>query len=366
MRSNFVLPKDKPLPPVSELTFGKYYTPHMYVRRYCNGKWQEPIITDYQLIAVDPASQMLHYGQLIFEGMKAYYNSDQNKVFLFRPDMNGKRYIRSAERLCMPRLPLEDFLESVISAVKFSAPFIPPYSRENPTYASLYIRPFLMGTTPKLGVKPAEDYGHIVITSPSGPYFPGGLSPIKLKVEEQYVRVAPGGTGEAKAAGNYAASLLAAEIANREGFAQVLWMDVTHRYIEEVGAMNVFLVKEDVLVTPELNGSILPGITRASIIEIAKRHLGMKVEERPVAIEEVLDGIKENKVTELFGAGTAAVITPVGIIGYRGETTAIGGNKIGPVTQKLYDTLLGIQYNEVQVECAKGWCVEVDVRANLR
>ena len=359
MRSNFVLPKDTPIPDVKDLGFGKYYAPYMVVRRFRNGKWEEPMVTDYQLLAVDPASQMLHYGQLIFEGMKAYYNKDQEKVFLFRPEMNAKRYIRSAERLCMPRLPEEDFISSVIEAVKISAPYIPAYSKESPTPASLYIRPFLMGTTPKLGVKPAEDYGHIVITSPSGPYFTGGLSPIKLKVEEQFVRVAPGGTGEAKAAGNYAASLLAADIAQKEGFAQVLWTDVTHKYIEEVGAMNVFMVKDNVLVTPELNGSILPGITRNSIIELAGSYLGMEVEERPVPIEEVIEGIKEKKVTELFGTGTAAVITPVGILGYKGDLVTIGDGEIGPVAKKLYDTLLSIHYNELEVECAKDWCVEV-------
>lgn len=360
MKSTFILPKDKPIPAVKDLGFGQYYTPYMYVRRYRNGEWQDPMVTDYQLLALDPASQMLHYGQLIFEGMKGYYNKDQGKVYLFRPEKNAERYSNSAYRLCMPRLPEKDFVESVVTAVKFSGPYIPPYSKSNPTPASLYIRPFLMGTTPKLGVKPADDYGHIVITSPSGPYFATGLNPIKLKVEEHYVRAAPGGTGEAKVAGNYASSLLAAEIAKKEGFAQVLWLDVTHTYLEEVGAMNVFLVKKgNILLTPSLSGSILPGITRASVIELAKNHFGMEVEERHISIDETIKGIKEGSITELFGTGTAAVITPVGLLGYRGENYVIGDGEIGTMAGKFYDTLLGIQYNEIEVDCARDWCVEV-------
>jgi branched-chain amino acid aminotransferase len=302
---------------------------------------------------------MLHYGQLIFEGLKAYYNKDQGKVYLFRPEENAKRYIRSAARLYIPQLPVEDFMESIIESVKVAGPFIPPYSKENPTPASLYIRPFIMGTTPKLGVKPAEDYGHIVITSPSGPYFATGLKPIKLKVEEIYVRAAPGGTGEAKCAGNYAASLLAAEISHQEGYDQVLWLDGVHRkYLEEVGAMNVFIVKDGKVSTPKLSGSILPGITRDSVIKLCP-HLGLEVEERLISIEEVIEGLKENKVTEIFGSGTAAVITPVGLLGYKGENYTVGNGDIGPVARKLYDTLLGIQYNEISLECTKDWVIEV-------
>ncbi|MEQ8171115.1 MAG: aminotransferase class IV, partial [Candidatus Eremiobacterota bacterium] len=213
--------------------------------------------------------------------------------------------------------------------------------------------------TPKLGVKPALDYGHVVITSPSGPYFAGGLNPIKLKVEEVFTRAAPGGTGEAKCAGNYAASLIAAEIAHGEGYDQVLWLDATHQYIQEVGAMNVFLVKDDVLITPDLSGTILPGITRDSVIKLASSHFGMKVEERPVSIDEIMEGIKENKLTEIFGSGTAAVITPVGVLGYRGKIHTIGNGEIGPLAKKMYDTITGIQYNEIQVECAKDWVIEI-------
>jgi branched-chain amino acid aminotransferase len=359
MRSNFILPKDKPVPSVEKLGFGQYYTPYMYVRRYRGGKWEDSIITDYELLAVDPASQMLHYGQLIFEGLKAYYNKDQGKVYLFRPEENAKRYIKSAIRLCMPQLPVADFIDSVKAAVKFSGPFIPPYSQKSPTPASLYIRPFLMGTTPKLGVKPAQDYGHVVITSPSGPYFAGGLNPIKLKVDEIYTRAAPGGTGEAKCAGNYATSLMAAEIAHSEGYDQVLWLDVTHKYIQEVGAMNVFLVKDNVLITPDLSGTILPGITRDSVIKLASSHFSMKVEERPVSIDEIIEGIKEKTVTEMFGSGTAAVITPVGMIGYKGEKYTVGNGEIGTLAGKMYDTIIGIQYNEIQIECARDWIIEI-------
>ncbi|HPZ09838.1 MAG TPA: branched-chain amino acid aminotransferase [Candidatus Eremiobacteraeota bacterium] len=361
MRSNFILQKNKPISPTEKLGFGQYYTPYMYVRRYRNSRWEDHFITDYELLAVDPASQMLHYGQLIFEGMKAYYNKDQEKVYLFRPEENAKRYIRSAIRLCIPQLPVADFIDSIKSAVKFSGPYIPPYSKSNPTPASLYIRPFLMGTTPKLGVKPAQDYGHVVITSPSGPYFSSGLNPIKLKVEEEYIRAAPGGTGEAKCAGNYAASLLAAEIALKEGFDQVLWLDVERKYLQEVGAMNLFVVIDNVLVTPDLDGCILPGITRDAVIELGASHFKMSVEERHVSIHEVIEGIKNNKVTEIFGSGTAAVITPVGSLGYKGEHYTIGDGKIGPIAQKMYDTLLGIQYNELNIECAKDWIIEVQI-----
>ncbi len=359
MRSEFILPKDKGLPPLDELSFGKWYTPYMYVRRYRQGKWEEPIICEYDLFALDPASQALHYGQLIFEGMKAYYNADLEKVFFFRPEENARRYARSARRLCMPPLSVEDFMASVTEAVRFSRRWIPPYSEAHPIQASLYIRPFMIGTTPKLGVKAAEDYAHAVITSPSGPYFATGMKPIRLKVEEEFVRAAPGGTGDVKCAGNYAASLLAGQRAAEEGYQQVLWLDaIERRYIEEVGAMNVFMVIDGKLVTPELTGSILPGVTRSSILTMARAR-GIETEERHIPIEELVDGIGTGRVTEVFGSGTAAVITPVGVLGYRGEDLVINDQKIGPVAKRLYDELVHIQYGVLRPDYAADWVREV-------
>lgn len=360
MKSDRVLDKEGGLPPLDQLGFGQFYSPFMCVQRYADGAWQELQTVDYQVLEMDPASQVLHYGQAIFEGMKAYHNADQGKYFLFRPEQNGQRYARSAKRLCMPDLPVELFVQSVEAAVRVAKPWIPPYTKSNPTAASLYIRPFQVGTTPKLGVKPATEYAHVVITSPSGPYFATGLKPIRLKVEEHYVRAAPGGTGEAKAAGNYAASLLAAEIAQRQGYAQVLWLDATEtKYIEEVGAMNVFVVRDGVLLAPKLDGSILPGITRQSMMVAAASELGMEVKETHIAIAELIDGIKSGVVSEVFGSGTAAVITPVGVLGYKGTDYRVNHEEVGPVAQKLYDTLVAIQYGEYSPNWAKGWAREI-------
>ncbi len=360
MTNERVLTNESEIPSLEELGFGRYYTPYIYLRYYKEGRWQEHEVRDYEPIGLDPAAQTLHYGQAIFEGMKAYYNKDRERIFLFRPLENAKRYYRSAERLCMPGLPTEEFLNSVVEAVKFSRQWIPPFTKANPTPASLYIRPFMIGITPKLGVMPSDDYLHAVITSPSGPYFPSGLKPIRLKVEEKYIRAARGGTGDAKAAGNYAASLLAAHKAKKEGYAQVLWLDAVERkYIEEVGAMNVMMVKNDVLVTPRLSGSILEGITRKSILDVAEKHLGMKIEERPIAMEELIEGIQDGSITEFFGTGTAAVVTPVGILGYKGREYVINDGDIGRTTLKLYETLQAVQYGELELPFAEDWVMEV-------
>ncbi|MBN2055755.1 branched-chain amino acid aminotransferase [bacterium] len=362
MRSEFILGKDQSLPSLDTLGFGKYYVPYMYLRRFRAGQWETANVLDYQLLEIDPAANVLHYGQAIFEGMKGYYNQDQDKYFLFRPEQNAERYIVSARRICMPDLPVDAFVESVIKAMQFSRKWIPPYSRAHPTGASLYIRPFMIGTSPKLGVKPSDHYAHMVITSPSGPYFPTGMKPIKLKVETEYVRAVPGGTGNAKVAGNYAASMLAGANAQKEGYAQVLWLDaIEHRFLEEVGAMNVFVVMNDKLHVPLLSGSILPGITRQSIIELASEVLGLEVEERHIAIEEVIDGIQSGVVTELFGSGTAAVITPVGLLGYEGADYTISMDKVGPCTKRLYDLLVAIQYGEEPIGYEKGWTYPVDL-----
>jgi len=359
MKSQYILEKDAELPDLKELGFGKWASPYMYVRRYRNGAWEAPIIHEYDLFALDPAAQALHYGQLIFEGMKAYYNKDLGKIFTFRPEENAKRYQRSAQRLVMPELPVPDFLASVFEAVRLARRWIPPFSEANPIEASLYIRPFLMGTSPKLGVKPSDDYAHAVITSPSGPYFRSGFTPIRLKVETEYVRAVRGGTGEAKCAGNYASSLLAAKRAEAEGFSQVLWLDgVDRRYIEEVGAMNVFVLMNGTLMTPSLTGSILPGITRSSILTMGEA-LGVPVAETNIDIHELLAGIENGTVTEMFGSGTAAVVTPVGLLGYQGKEYAINGGHVGELTSTIYKTLVRIQYGLEQPAYAKDWCIEI-------
>lgn len=360
MRSDYILRKDQELPDVNDLGFGKYYVPYMYLRRFRKGLWDTPYVLDYQLLEMDPGSNVLHYGQAIFEGMKAYYNTDQQAYFLFRPTENAKRYQDSARRICMPELPVEEFVASIFKAVEFSRRWVPPYSKKRPSLASLYIRPYMIGTSPKLGVKPADDYAHLVITSPSGPYFPTGLKPIKLKVETELVRAVPGGTGDVKVAGNYASSLFAATRAQREGYAQVLWLDaLEHTNIEEVGAMNVFVVMNGELHTPWLSGSILPGITRRSIIELARQHFGLTVVERAISIHEIIDGIAKGTVTEIFGSGTAAVVTPVGLLGYQGADHVLSMDEIGPITKQIYDTLVQIQYGELSLDVSKDWAVKV-------
>lgn len=337
-------------PDYSKLGFGKYFTDHMLVMDYVAGKWQEPEIVPYADIPFDPSTNVLHYGQGIFEGMKAYKSN--GKITLFRPMENMKRMNNSAERLCMPTFDSEKVLEAIMELVKIDQDWIPT---EYGT--SLYIRPTMIAFDKMLGVHPAHNYKFFVILSPVGSYYANGLAPTKILVEEHYVRVALGGTGEAKCMGNYAASLLAGMLANEKGYDQALWLDAQERkYVEEVGAMNMFFVINGEVITPALVGSILPGVTRKSVIELLKSE-GIPVTERRISIEEVAEAYEKGTLDEAFGSGTAAVISPVGTLGYKGKDLIINGGEMGKISSLLYDKLTGIQYSRLPDPF--GWIVEV-------
>ena len=323
------------------LGFGKNFTDHMLMMDYSVDKgWYDAKIVPYQQLSLDPATMVLHYGQAIFEGLKAYRADDG--VRLFRPMENVKRLNRSAERMSIPVLPEDKVYEAMTDLIRLEADWIPQSEG-----ASLYVRPTVIATDPFLGVSASKTYLFFVILSPSGAYYPGGLAAVKIWVEPQYVRAVRGGIGFTKAAANYAASLYAGEAAKKAGYTQVLWLDgIEQKYIEEVGAMNMCFVIDGKLVTPELNGSILPGITRDSVLTLA-RDMGYAVEERRVALEEIIDGIRTGRLTEAFGTGTAAVVSPVGWLGYGKESFEIGGGVIGPVAQRMYDTIIGIQYGRL-------------------
>ncbi len=336
----------------SQLGFGKVFTDYMFSMNYYKGKgWTDPEISKYSPLNIGPAAVVLHYSQEIFEGLKAYAAED-GRILLFRPEENAKRMYDSAERMCMAPFPIEYFLESVTTLVNLEKHWIPRAAG-----TSLYIRPTLIGTGDALGVHPADDYLFFVILTPVSAYFKEGFKPISLYVEDYFIRAAVGGVGNAKTGGNYAASLLAGAKAQEKGFSQVLWLDAREKkYVEEVGAMNIFFVFGQKLVTPDLGGSILPGITRKSVIELA-RGLGYEVEERPISIDEVLAGIKDGSLTESFGSGTAAVISPVGSLNFKGENHLINGYQVGTVTQNLYTKLIDLQYG--RTKDTFGWVKEI-------
>ncbi|NLI79638.1 MAG: branched-chain amino acid aminotransferase [Candidatus Riflebacteria bacterium] len=327
----------------NELGFCKLFTDRMFVMPYTEvDGWHNPEIKKLGPIPMEPSTIVLHYAQEIFEGLKAF-RTKKGEINLFRPEMNAKRFNRSAARMCMPTIPESDFLASIEMMVRLEERWVPSTSG-----ASLYIRPFMIAADTTLGVRAASSYLYLVILSPVGPYYAEGFNPISLYVSDEYTRASRGGTGEAKTGGNYAASLLAGRTAREKGCAQVLWLDgQEHRYVEEVGAMNIFFVFGDRLVTPALNGSILPGITRDSVLALAK-DMGLKTEERAVSIDEVCGGITTGSVTEIFGAGTAASISPVGSLRYREQDYVVGNRKVGPLSKKMYDTLRGIQYGELE------------------
>jgi len=323
-----------------ELGFGRYFADLMFRMTWTEAKgWQNPEIVPYQPIALEPAAMVFHYGQEIFEGQKAYRWED-GRVAMFRPDANAVRLNRSAARLCLPQIPVEDQLQATLTLVGMLRDWIPPAP------SSLYVRPTLIATEPALGVRAAAEYMYFIICSPVGPYFPRGFAPVRVKAEPAYVRAVEGGTGDAKCGGNYAASLLAQSVARKEGYDAVLWLDAKeHRYVEEIGAMNILFVVDGKIVTSPLHGSILPGITRDSIIRIA-RESEMKVQERPISIAEVTEGIEHGVLREAFGAGTAAVITPVGTIGWGGRDYLVNQGEVGPVTRRLYKTITDMQYGK--------------------
>jgi len=333
-------PKQKPAS--DHLVFGSTFSDHMFICDYAPEKgWHNARIIPYQDIPLSPALMTFHYGQSIFEGLKAY-KTDDKKVNLFRPIENMRRLNDSCNRLCIPAIDENFGVDAIKKLVDIDRDWIP----EEPG-TSLYIRPFIYATDPYLGVRPSDTYSFIIITGPVGAYYKEGINPVKIYVEANYVRAVVGGLGEAKAAANYAASLKAQVEAKKKGYTQVLWLDgVEKKYIEEVGTMNVFFIIGDEVVTPMLTGSILPGITRKSSIELLKSW-GYKVSERRISINEVYEAHEKGLLKEVFGTGTAAVISPVGELNWNGKAITVNDCKIGAVSQRLYDTMTGIQYGKL-------------------
>jgi branched-chain amino acid aminotransferase len=334
----------RPKPKSGEkLGFGNLFSDHMFLMDYTSGKgWHNARIVPYGPISLDPSAMVLHYGQEIFEGMKAYYARD-GAICLFRPDRNAERLNRSAARMCLPGIPVEDQLAGLRALLLLDREWIP-----RDEGASLYIRPTMIATEAGLGVRPAAECLFFIITGPVGAYYPRGFDPVRILVEETYVRAARGGTGEAKTGGNYAASLLAAKNAKGLGFDQVLWLDAERRsFVEEVGTMNIFFVLRGELVTPPLSGSILPGVTRDTVLTLA-REWRIPVAERHVEIDEVLKGAEDGTLSEAFGTGTAAVISPVGSFSCGGKEVPVNGGKAGELALRFFREITGIQYGEIE------------------
>ncbi|NJD61812.1 MAG: branched-chain amino acid aminotransferase [Deltaproteobacteria bacterium] len=326
----------------SALGFGKIFSDHMFLMEYSLERgWHDARVVPYAAIPMDPASMVLHYGQEIFEGLKAYRGKG-GAICLFRPLMNFERMNRSADRLCLPGIPVEDQLQAVDALVSADKDWIPATRG-----TSLYVRPTMIATEAGLGVRPSTECLFFIITGPVGNYYARGFEPVRILVEQRFVRAAKGGLGEAKTGANYAASLLAAKKAKEKGFDQVLWLDAGRlEQVEEVGTMNIFFVFGDELVTPPLSGSILPGVTRDSVLRIA-RDWGWSVSERPVGMGQVIQAIQDGSLREAFGTGTAAVISPVGTLSYKGKEYNINGGRIGEIARKLFDEITGIQYGEI-------------------
>jgi branched-chain amino acid aminotransferase len=342
--------KEKPTD-VLQVSFGTVFSDHMFSMNHNGIEWTGARIHPYGPLSLSPAALCLHYGQGIFEGMKAYRRG--NRVLLFRPEMNFKRLNASAERMVMPTIDTEFALKSLMELLKTDSDWVP----EIPG-SSLYVRPTMIGTEPKLGVRPSQEYLYYVILSPVGPYFKEGFSPVKIYVSDKYVRAVQGGTGAAKASGNYAASLLAGTDATKVGYSQVLWLDaLERRWIEEVGTMNLFVRFDDEVATPPLSGSILPGVTRDSVLTLVKDY-GLTPTERMISIDEIIEGITSGKVREIFGCGTAAIIAPVGSLWYKEKPYEVSKGQTGELTQRLFDDLIGIQSGER--EDPHGWVVAVE------
>ena len=342
--------KEKPADQ-SKLGFGKIFTDYMLTMRYKNGAWDEPRIEPYGPVAFDLATTVFHYAQGIFEGLKAFRN-EAGEVRVFRPEENFKRMNRSAERMCIPQIDEKKVLEGMYELLRLEKDWIPTAPG-----TALYIRPSIIATNVALGVHASSEYLFFIILSPVGSYYAHGLAPTRLLVEDYYTRATVGGTGEAKCIANYAVSLKAGEEAEKKGFDQVLWLDANEKkYVEEVGSMNMFFVIDGEVVTPELVGSILPGITRKSSIELLRAH-GYKVSERRVSIDEVIEAQKNGKLNEAFGTGTAAVISPVGMMEYKGTDYVVNGGEMGEITKWLYDTITGIQTGRLPDPF--GWVVKL-------
>lgn len=343
--------KEKPADE-SKLGFGHIFTDHMFIMNYDTGEgWHDARIVPYGDISLSPAAMCLHYGQEIFEGLKAYRTAE-GKIQLFRPDENFKRMNISNERMVIPQINEQDAMEALMALLNVEKDWVP-----HSEGAALYIRPFIIATDPYVGVRPADHYMFMIILSPSGAYYSTGLNPVKIYVESKYVRAVRGGTGFAKTAANYAISLAGQEEAHKQDYEQVLWLDgVERKYVEEVGSMNIFFVIDGEIITPALTGSVLSGITRKSAIEIC-RSKGYKVTERRISIQEIADAYDAGKLDEVFGTGTAAVISPVGHLKWEDKIMEINDNKIGQISQMLYDTMTGIQWGKIPDEF--GWTVEL-------
>ena len=339
-------PKAKPDP--SSLGFGQYFTDHMFMMEYIYGEgWQNARIVPFENLSLHPASTALHYGSEIFEGLKAYRRAD-GVIQLFRPNENARRMINSAERLCLPQIPEEDFIQIIDTFVSLEKDWVP-----SAPGTSLYIRPFMIGNDESLGVHTVHKSVFMVIASPVGSYYKEGINPVKIMIEDEDVRAVRGGTGYAKCGGNYAASNRAGQKAEEKGYSQVLWLDgVERKYIEEVGAMNVMFKIDGEIITPALTGSILPGVTRKSCIELLASK-GIKVSERLLSIDELEAAMDNGTLEEAWGCGTAAVISPIGELAYKDKKIIINNGEIGPVTQELYDSLTGIQWGKI--EDTMGW-----------
>ncbi len=323
----------------SQLGFGRIFTDHFFTMTWSAGTgWHDPLVEPYRSLQIDPTAMCLHYGQEIFEGMKAY-RGPEGGVYMFRPLENIKRMNASAERLCMPQVDERLFMEALEKLISVDRDWIPSTDG-----SSLYIRPTMIATERALGVHPANEYLLFIILSPVGAYYAEGFSPTRIFVTEDYIRSAPGGIGFCKAAGNYASSLYASEIAKKMGYTQVLWLDAAERkYVEEVGTSNIFFMIDDELITPPLSGTILPGVTRNSVLQLA-RSWGMKVSEKRLSMEEITTAVENGRLQEVFASGTAAVVSPVGWIYYRNKEYPIAGGNIGKLTRRLFDEIQDIQY----------------------
>ena len=343
--------KAKPDP--STLVFGKTFTDHMFLMDYHAGQgWHDGRIVPYAPFQLDPSCMVFHYAQEVFEGMKAY-RTPEGKIQLFRPIENARRINSSCERMCIPQIDENLFVEAVKALVKVEADWVPDQKG-----TSLYIRPFIIATDASLGVHASHSYCFCIICCPVGSYYPEGINPVKIYIENDDVRAVRGGTGYTKCGGNYAASIRAGERAEEQGYSQVLWLDGVHRkYIEEVGAMNVLFKLDGKVVTPALEGSVLPGITRKSCLELL-RSWGVPVEERRITAEELFDAAQAGKLEEAWGSGTAAVVSPIGELAWGERKVTIHDGKIGELTQKLYDTLTGIQWGTLPDPY--GWVVPLD------
>lgn len=346
-------PKEKPTD-TSTLGFGNIFTDHMFIMDWSSDEgWHDARIVPFENLSLHPASTCLHYGCEIFEGLKAYRRNDNGKVQLFRPIENIRRMNSSAERLYMPQIPEEDALQIYKEFVNVEQDWTP-----SDPGTSLYLRPYMLGNDETLGVHGVHNAKFIIIASPSGSYYKEGINPVRIKIEDEDVRAVRGGTGYTKCGGNYAASTRAAERAEKDGYAQVLWLDgVERKYIEEVGAMNVMFMVDDEIVTPALTGSILPGITRKSCVELLKDE-GYKVSERLFSIDELGKALEEGRLKEAWGCGTAAVVSPIGELAYKDKKFVINDGKIGNVTQHLYDTLTSLQWGDT--EDKYGWTFPID------